>query len=284
MFLLCSPRFYAGAQARIHGNEIKPSYNESEATCQPNFLHISNVLRLFFTPPWLRQTLCALGIALLHLGQAHAARPMSTDDANIVDDKSCQLESWVKTTHTSLERWAIPGCNLGGEVEWSVGGNAQTEDVVGKTQYWLGQAKKRWVPVGESTVGVSTTVGVMTLRPAVDGRPDDKDYYLNVPVTVPLGQDRFLHFNAGWVRHQALGVSRATWGVGGELPLTARLIAIAETYGEATTGTRYQLGLRMWVIPQRVQIDTTYGNQFGQSERERWLTVGVRLLSPAFLP
>jgi hypothetical protein len=72
--------------------------------------------------------------------------------------------------------------------------------------------------------------------------------------------------------------------VGGELPLSARIIAIAETYGEATMGTRYQVGLRMWVVPQRVQIDTTYGNQVGQPEHLRWFTVGVRLLSPAFLP
>jgi hypothetical protein len=216
---------------------------------------------------------------------AHAARPMNTDDANIVDDKACQLESWVKTTHTSLERWAIPGCNLGGEVEWSVGGNAQTEDSVGKTQFWLAQAKKRWMPVGENSLGISTTVGTMVTRPATTDRPTDKDYYLNVPVTVPLGHERFVHVNAGWVHHQSLGVSRATWGVGTELPLTRQIIAIAETFGEQDTGRpRYQVGLRVWVVPQRVQIDTTYGNQLGQPEHLRWFTVGVRLLSPAFLP
>jgi hypothetical protein len=82
-----------------------------------------------------------------------------------------------------------------------------------------------------------------------------------------------------------LGVSRATWGVGGELPLTPTLIAIAETFGEQDTGrARYQVGLRVWVVPKHVQIDTTYGNQLGQPESLRWFTVGVRLLSPAFLP
>ena len=229
-------------------------------------------------------TICGL-LFFAGLHAAHAARPMNTDDANIVDDKSCQLESWVKTTHTSLERWAIPGCNLGGDVEWSVGGNAQAEDALGKTQFWLAQAKKRWVPVGENTVGISTTLGAMATRPATADRPNDKDYYLNVPVTVPLGEDRFVHFNAGWVQHQSLGVSRATWGVGGELPLSAKVIAIAEGYGEQDTGrARYQVGLRVWVVPKHVQIDTTYGNQLGQPEHLRWFTVGVRLLSPAFLP
>lgn len=223
-------------------------------------------------------------MALSCVPDVFAARPMTTDDANIVDEKSCQLETWVKTTHTSLERWAMPGCNFGGEMEWTVGGNSQTEDVVGQTKYWVGQVKKRWLPVGEGTVGISTTVGVMSMRPAMAHRPSDKDYYLNVPVTVPLGADRFVHVNAGWVQHQSLGVNRATWGVGGELPLSAKVIAIAETFGEQEAGRRYQLGLRVWVVPQRVQVDTTYGNQVGLPEQMRWFTLGLRLLSPAFLP
>ena len=235
----------------------------------------------------MRQTALSLALVMLvavGVSDAHAARPMNTDDANIVDEKSCQLESWIKTTPTSRERWAIPGCNLGSEVEWSVGGNAQADDGVGKTQFWVAQAKKRWVPVGEDSMGISTTLGTMSTHPATGDRPEDKDYFVNVPVTVPLGQDRFVHLNAGWVQHQTLGVSRPTWGVGGELPLTARWTAIAETYGEADQGTRYQLGLRVWLVSQRVQIDTTYGNQVGQPEHLRWFTVGVRLLSPAFLP
>jgi hypothetical protein len=237
----------------------------------------------FFVYP--RQMLLALGLVLLCAGHAHAARPMNTDDANIVDEKSCQMEAWVKTTHTSSERWAMPGCNFGGELEWTVGGNSQAEDLVGQTKFWVGQVKKRWVPVGDSSVGISTTLGTMATRPAMADRPNDKDYYLNVPVTVPLGEDRFVHFNAGWVQHQSLGVSRATWGVGGELPLSAKVIAIAETYGEQATGRgRYQVGLRVWVVPKHVQIDTTYGNQMGHPEHMRWFTVGLRLLSPAFLP
>ncbi len=247
------------------------------------FLDLTRLISNSFAD--VRQTLLAMGLAALCMAQAHAARPMNTDDANIVDEKSCQLETWAKTTRTSLERWAMPGCNLGGELEWTVGGNAQTEDAVGKTQFWVGQVKKRWVPVGENSVGISTTVGTMATRPATADRPNDKDYYLNVPVTVPFGHERFVHLNAGWVQHQSLGVSRATWGVGGELPLSPSVIAIAETYGEQSTGrARYQVGLRVWAVPQRVQIDTTYGNQLGQPEHLRWFTVGLRLLSPAFLP
>ena len=110
--------------------------------------HVVHLISFFVQ---LRRTLLALGLAALCAGQAHAARPMNTDDANIVDDKACQLESWVKTTRISLERWAIPGCNLGGDLEWSVGGNAQTEAALGKTTFWVAQAKKRRGPLVSKT-------------------------------------------------------------------------------------------------------------------------------------
>jgi hypothetical protein len=216
------------------------------------------------------------------VGQAHAARPMSTDDANIVDLNSCQLESWIKTTHTSFERWAIPGCNFGADIEWSVGGNAQQDKNLPSTQFWLAQAKKRWRVVDNNTVGISTTLGVIETHVATPGQTVDKDYFVNVPVTLPLGDDRFVHFNGGWVNHQSLKVNRATWGLGGEWPIRPNVIGIAETYGERNTGTRYQVGLRIWVVPKRMQIDTTYGNQWGQPEHQRWFTLGVRLLSPPF--
>lgn len=222
----------------------------------------------------------ACSLLLAHLGALHAARPMMTDDANVVDPNSCQLESWIKTTHTALERWAIPGCNLGADIEWSVGGNAQQERHVPSKQFWLAQAKKRWRLVGDDSIGFSTTVGVIETYAATPGQAVDKDVFVNVPVTVPLGQERYVHLNAGWVNHQTLKVVRPTWGLGGEWPIYGNVIGIAETYGERNDDTRYQVGLRIWVIPKRMQIDATYGNQLRQPEHLRWFTLGIRLLSP----
>ena len=224
--------------------------------------------------------MAAAFVVLLLTGNAHAARPMATDDANIVDPNSCQLESWIKTTHTSFERWAIPGCNFGHDIEWSVGGNAQQEQQLPNTQFWLAQAKKRWRMVDDGGIGVSTTLGTQQTQVARPGQPVDHDYYVNVPVTIALGDDRFVHLNGGWVNHQSLKVTRATWGVGGEWPIRPDVIGIAETYGESVAGTRFQVGLRFWVVPKRMQIDTTYGNQVGQPEHLRWFTLGIRLLSP----
>jgi hypothetical protein len=66
--------------------------------------------------------------------------------------------------------------------------------------------------------------------------------------------------------------------------LSPRLIAISEVYAETTTPSQYQVGLRFWVQPQRVQIDTTYGNVLGSASDQQWISIGLRFLTPAFLP
>lgn len=93
-------------------------------------------------PLW---TAAALGLAAaLGSGPAYAARPMITDDARIVDAKSCQLESWVKSRKDSTEFWAQPACNFTGNLELTLGaartredGSSRTTDVViqGKTLF-----------------------------------------------------------------------------------------------------------------------------------------------------
>jgi hypothetical protein len=46
---------------------------------------------------------------------------------------------------------------------------------------------------------------------------------------------------------------------------------------------RYAAGLRVSIVPNRFQIDTTAGAQSGEFGPTRWWTIGVRLISPPFL-
>lgn len=54
---------------------------------------------------------CLLACATL---PAHAGRPMTVEDAAILADGQCQLESYVQRTDGTREFWATPGCNAGG--------------------------------------------------------------------------------------------------------------------------------------------------------------------------
>ena len=69
-----------------------------------------------------------------------------------------------------------------------------------------------------------------------------------------------------------------TWGIGAEILLSApRWIGMIETYGQTGEKPTLHTGLRIWVIPNRFQLDTTVGFQNSSPER-RFYTIGVRLL------
>jgi len=223
---------------------------------------------------------CLISLAMA-TASAFAARPLNTDDANVVDPQSCQDESWVKKSKTSIERWTVPGCNFFGDTEVSLGANFQSDTGLPSSQFHLMQAKKRWKVLEPGDWGISSTLGTLqhaghTLSERVN------DVYLNIPVTWSIGQDRFAHLNVGWVKHQAQGYGAKTWGLALEQPFNSQVIGILETYGEEKQNTKYQVGLRFWVVPQRVQLDTTLGNVWGSSSNsgQRWVSVGLRLLSP----
>jgi len=220
--------------------------------------------------------LCLLAALAL---PAWAARPLNTDDANIVDEKACQLESWVRSSRDGHEQWALAGCNPLGGAEFSLGGSRLHADTA-HARATLAQVKLQLHPLAGHGWGLALAAGTQSLRGAAGRERDD---YLNLPWTVALGADRYLHLNAGWVRHRALHVARASWGAGGEWPLDGALIALGEAYGERGAPTRYQLGLRLWLLPQRMQLDATYGNTL-HGRGGRWFSVGLRLLSPPFLP
>jgi hypothetical protein len=73
-------------------------------------------------------------------------------------------------------------------------------------------------------------------------------------------------------------------GVGAEQQLNDRTWIVAEGYRQANGAPFFQVGVRFWIVPNRVQVDPTYGDRFGARGAERWFSIGLRLLSPAFLP
>jgi hypothetical protein len=238
------------------------------------------------TAVWLHftHTVAIVAVSLMAAG-AYAARPLITDDARVVDAKSCQVESWVRMEHSRTEMWALPGCNFSNDIEFTLGGGRFRQGGLNASD-WLGQAKALIKPLASNGWGAAVSAGVVQHRPF--GREaSTKDVYVNVPLSFSFADDQFvLHTNTGWLRE---GTSRrhvGTWGLGTETQLSERVGLVAEAFGQVSRDSFYQLGLRFWVVPNRVQIDTTYGNRIGptRGDQARWFSIGLRLLSPAFLP
>jgi hypothetical protein len=216
----------------------------------------------------------------------HAARPMITDDARIVDVKSCQVESWQRRNQGSLEYWALPGCNFTGNLEITFGG-ARTSDAAGTraTDVVL-QGKTLFKTLETNGWGTGLAIGAVR-HPNAPGRSIG-EFYAYIPTSFSMRNDSLIiHTNVGLLHNNNTHGTRVTAGLGGEISLAENTWLIAESFKQKEGRPFFQAGVRHWILPNRVQIDATYGDRFGASEfgkNERWFSIGLRLLSPAFLP
>lgn len=235
-----------------------------------------------------RLTLALFATAALLAGNAHAARPMNTDDARIVDAKACQVESWIHRPKGHTDFWALPACNFSGNLELTMGGALTDRDGGTHTSAQLLQGKTLFKPLQPNGWAVGLAAGMQ--RDLRTGTRNRHDLYAYVPASFSWYDDRVvLHTNTGWLREQGQHRRRHrfTWGLGAEIQLNSQTWLIAETYGEGSDKPLVQLGLRHWLVPDRVQIDATYGNRVGNrigEDSQRWFSLGLRLLTPAFLP
>lgn len=237
----------------------------------------------FFCSPTAACLLFGIGLALTlafalcrFVPSAYAARPMQTDDARIVDPKACQLESWVKLNRHSTEYWALPSCNLSGNFELTLGGAITHVDQASNTTDIMFQGKTIFKRMETNGWGVGLAVGTVR-HPQfhVNGR----DWSAYVPASFSFHDDQvLLHTNLGWLRGQESKIHAATWGVGSEIQFTERTWLIGEIFGQNHGPPLYQAGFRYWIVPNRVQVDTTFGNRFDNNLEDHWFTIGLRLL------
>lgn len=210
---------------------------------------------------------------------AHAARPMITDDARLTDAGACQVETWVHIHGRQREWWALPACNPGGNFELTVGGALAFDGSRAESGAHLIQGKTLIKPLETNGYGIGVALGYAT-QPGNDssGNP-----YFYVPLSISLADDRVvLHTNLGYTRERENHESRLTWGIGSETQLASRTWLIAESYGQDKGNPFFQLGVRQWIVPNRVQVDTTYGSQLGHIGQQHWISVGLRLISPTW--
>jgi len=202
---------------------------------------------------------------------AHAARPFVTDDARVVDEDGCQVETFVKRQRRFDENefWFVPACNpWGAEL---TAGHSRVNSTLGDTRTTILQAKMLIKPLAINGSGFALSLGALygsTTNP-----------YLNAIGSFSFADDRVvLHANLGALRDNAARISRGTWGAGAEILLIApRLYAIAETYGQRGEKPTAHTGLRIWIVQNQVQLDTTVGLQQASPER-RFATLGLRVL------
>lgn len=227
----------------------------------------------------LRATLLLLATAAA-LPAAQAGRPMTVDDASVVGPGQCQLETYVQRQSSyagspaTSEYWLAPACNVGGQWELGLAAARSTGDTGGPFQYGRIQAKTVLKPLAADDWGLGLVLADQYR--ASDGL--DGNWTVNVPLSVSLRGDTILfHLNAGWLR-EPIGTRHrhsATWGSGAEFKLTPRASLTAEVFGQQNSGSHLQFGTSYALVPDRIQIDATWGHHLTRSAGEHFVSLGM---------
>ena len=208
-----------------------------------------------------------------------AARPFVTDDARITDDRACQLESWYKRDPDRWEVWALPACNPFGNLETTLGAGYGSEDANGELWGYVIQGKTLAKALEPNSYGWGFAAGGI-LHPEIATEENQLgSIYVYMPLSFSLHNDVLvMHTNLGWLHDRDEHLDKLTWGIGSEIPLNAWVTAIAEIYGDNRENPFWQVGVRLWLIPNQLQLDGTTGGQLGEGEDNPWFSIGLRLL------
>jgi hypothetical protein len=214
---------------------------------------------------------------------AFPARPFVTDDARLTLAQSCQLESWSRVYSSSVELWALPACNPGGNLEFTLGaGNARQNNHA--THDYVLQAKTLFKEMAPGSVGWGLAVGKIAHPSATAGPNLWGNQYAYLPISFLSQNSRqAVHINIGALRYDTTQETRGTWGLGLEQHATERLHLIAETFGDHRSQPYFQAGVRYFVIKDLLQIDATLGGQLDGPASGRWISFGLRYLPQSVL-
>lgn len=212
-----------------------------------------------------------------------AARPFVVDDARVVDEGACQVESWIKSNPESKEAWALPACNPFG-IELTAGMGFQRSDPANPSQRdYQFQGKTLFRPLETNDWGWGLAVGVVRHADINLRQNLLANRYFYVPISKSFRDDQFvLLTNIGGVDNRDEKRRGLLYGIGGEFYVTPRFMLLGEVYGATGFDRFSQAGVRYWIIPDHLQVDTTYGFQLNGTDRTEWITIGFRFITKRF--
>jgi len=226
-----------------------------------------------------RLGLAAAIAAAVLAGPAQAARPLATDDAAVVAEGACQIETWMERGRGDRAVWLNPGCNPFGSTEIQLGGARTRADGAGHATLWRVQVKQLIRETGSDGPGFAIAAGLSGRRPA-----GERERFATAILSQPLDGEKFsLHANLGLrhLREAGSADTKAFWAVALDREVAPDLRASAEVFGAAGDTTRWQLGVRWVTFGGKVQFDASAGSTFRSVRDGRLLTIGVVVLPDA---
>jgi len=223
------------------------------------------------------------GLALALAAPAFAARPLTNEDASVLEDKRCQVEAWVdRARDSSSQAWLVPACNFGAGIEWQAGAARSREGGASRFSEAYAQGKALLRPVEDAGWSVGLVAGI-TRRPLNERHRGWHNPYVTVPVSIALG-NALVHVNGGWSRDREADRGVTTWGIAAEAPLLPQITVVAEAWGQNSERPYLRAGGRMILVKDSLDIDLTVVTRPGGTRAERYVSLGVFWQSGRFLP
>ncbi len=237
-----------------------------------------------------KPTLCAaLALTALSLAPlAHAARPFLTDDAGVLEAKSCELEPVLMQARTDYRFAPFQGsfrsrgqliqgaCGVGYSTQLGLGfSRTQSEGSSSRETQLSG--KTSLIDGGEERP--SLTLGYSALFAPRDGGGSQRydSANLGLIATVPLGKLGFVHGNAVYVMTQSPpGQKSTTWALAWEVPVVEGFDVGVERYSnDRSDDPWWGLGVR-WTASKAVSVNASIHKASSQAVKARLTTLGLR--------
>ena len=216
---------------------------------------------------------------------ALAGRPLTTEDAGVIDKGGLELESYYYR-QTDPQTHALSGFHLQPSV--GIGFNTQLGIGVDFARQYRDDFEARksagaYSIVGKTSIKKLTDEAVgIALAYSVDRTRDVGERFrydnasVNGALTVPVSS-LLLHANIGWQRARLAAVTATTWALALEQPEAIGPVDLAlETFGNDHEPAWVQVAARWALRKDKAFVDASYGVHTG-STRARQLTVGFKL-------
>jgi hypothetical protein len=215
---------------------------------------------------------------------AFAGRPLTTEDASVLEDKACQVEAWVDRSRVATRAWLVPACNFGAGIEWQVGGARTHEEGRARFSEAYAQAKTVLPNAEGSPWSAGLVLGVIR-RPLETGHNGWDNPYVLVPLTfAPADAAYAVHANIGWLQHRAENRNMTVWGIAAEANAGERFTLLGEVFGENTQRPFLRVGGRYRAIKGHLEFDLTLVTRPGGTREERFVSLGVTWQTGRILP
>ncbi|MFM8768306.1 MAG: hypothetical protein ACKOD9_11245 [Rubrivivax sp.] len=209
-----------------------------------------------------------------------AGRPLQTEDAGILEAKTCEVEGAVSRVRVvgspSVRDNALQlGCGVGLNSQVALALSRTADGADREQGLRLGGKTELWSAGGDEGAALTLAWGLSGARAAAGGwKTAGLD--ARAVLSMPAGPLTW-HLNLGHERDSQARSGSTVWGVGVEHEGFGALAPMAELFGSDREASWWNLGLRYTIAKDKAYLDMSYGRQMS-SGTPSLLTAGFKLV------